>query len=73
MVEPTGLTRPSGLPIQPDTVLEGLDVFDMRRSAFGGFRELEGKHAVVGALGSSGHMCAPGSSILAPKSPASTT
>jgi dTDP-glucose 4,6-dehydratase len=36
-----------------------LDVFDMRRSAFGGFRELEGKHAVVmggaGFLGS--HVC----------------
>jgi len=34
-------------------------VFDMRRSAFGGFRELEGKHAVVmggaGFLGS--HVC----------------
>jgi len=39
--------------------LEGFDVFDMRRSAFGGFRELEGKHAVVmggaGFLGS--HVC----------------
>jgi dTDP-glucose 4,6-dehydratase len=36
-----------------------LDVFDLRRSAFGGFRELEGKHAVVmggaGFLGS--HVC----------------
>ena len=33
-------------------------MFDMRRSAFGGFRELEGKHAVVwgaGFLGS--HVC----------------
>jgi dTDP-glucose 4,6-dehydratase len=39
--------------------LEASDVFDMRRSAFGGFRELEGKHAVVmggaGFLGS--HVC----------------
>jgi dTDP-glucose 4,6-dehydratase len=39
--------------------LEASEVFDMRRSAFGGFRELEGKHAVVlggaGFLGS--HVC----------------
>jgi dTDP-glucose 4,6-dehydratase len=39
--------------------LEASDVFDMRRSAFGGFRELEGRHAVVmggaGFLGS--HVC----------------
>jgi dTDP-glucose 4,6-dehydratase len=39
--------------------LENQDMFDMRRSAFGGFRELSGKHAVVmggaGFLGS--HLC----------------
>ena len=36
------------------TTLEGSELFDTRRSAFGGFRELEGKHAVV--MGSAGFL-----------------
>jgi len=47
------------MPMYPGIALEGSDVFDMRRSALGGFSELEGKHAVVmggaGFLGS--HVC----------------
>jgi len=43
----------------PDVTLEGTELFDMRRSALGGFHELDGKHAVVmggaGFLGS--HVC----------------
>jgi dTDP-glucose 4,6-dehydratase len=43
----------------PFHTLEGSDVFDARRSALGGFHDLEGKHAVVmggaGFLGS--HVC----------------
>jgi dTDP-glucose 4,6-dehydratase len=43
----------------PDTTLQGPESFDMRRSALGGFHELDGKHAVVmggaGFLGS--HVC----------------
>jgi dTDP-glucose 4,6-dehydratase len=43
----------------PESALEDQQLFDMRRSAFGGFQELEGKHAVVmggaGFLGS--HVC----------------
>jgi dTDP-glucose 4,6-dehydratase len=43
----------------PDVTLEGTELFDMRRSALGGFQELEGSHAVVmggaGFLGS--HVC----------------
>ena len=43
----------------PDITLEGTELFDMRRSALGGFHELDGKHAVVmggaGFLGS--HVC----------------
>lgn len=41
------------------TILENQHLFDVRRSAFGGFQDLEGKHAVVlggaGFLGS--HVC----------------
>jgi dTDP-glucose 4,6-dehydratase len=43
----------------PDIILEASDLSDTRRSGFGGFPELEGKHAVVmggaGFLGS--HIC----------------
>ena len=43
----------------PDITLEATELFDMRRSALGGFQELEGSHAVVmggaGFLGS--HVC----------------
>ena len=42
-----------------ETTLEGPELFDMRQASLGGFRELEGKHAVVmggaGFLGS--HVC----------------